>query len=230
MHVIFTFIFVVSLIATIVLFLLGIIKKLTHKGPQKLKKKFLKAVLVAFISMILMEATEPASSTSTSSQPTTVLTTEAASEVTTVEAAQPTTVAETTTVAVTEAPTQPTTSAPTTQSDAEDSFLTEMSYNVYEDPYEDTYYLEMSFRNNTDKTIKYLKFSFDYINRVGDVVTEDGMIMTNNITGPIAPGEVYNSQTELDDAPFDIETVRFDSVDVEYMDGTKDSMYLQDVD
>ncbi|MBQ3485341.1 MAG: hypothetical protein IJA77_07605 [Clostridia bacterium] len=82
----------------------------------------------------------------------------------------------------------------------------------------------ISFRNTSDKTIKYVTFNIQPLNAVGDVVTcriSGRSDVRLRYTGPLAPGaqcfqavwgkEWYNST---------IQKLGFGDIEIEYMDGT----------
>ena len=93
--------------------------------------------------------------------------------------------------------------------------------------------VKWSFKNNTDKTIKYASFWMTPLNAVNDVVScsirrksTDGV----KFTGPLAPGALYqNAFWENAWYNNSIRTVRMDKVYIEYMDGTTESIYPVDI-
>ncbi len=93
--------------------------------------------------------------------------------------------------------------------------------------------VKWSFKNNTDKTIKYASFWFAPYNAVGDMVTcsikgkgLDGV----RYTGPLAPGGVHQGAFwENAWYNYSISTVRLSHVYVEYMDGTEERINASDI-
>ncbi len=90
-----------------------------------------------------------------------------------------------------------------------------------------------SFKNNTDKTIKYASFWFTPYNAVGDPVScsirrvsLDGV----KFTGPLAPGGIHNGAL-WENAWYDysITRVELSHVYVEYMDGTEERIEKSEV-
>ncbi len=90
-----------------------------------------------------------------------------------------------------------------------------------------------SFKNNTDKTIKYASFFFTPYNAVGDVVSCDIKRKSTNgvkFTGPLEPGGI-NTGNLWENAWYNrsISTVRLSHVFVEYMDGTSERIEPDEV-
>lgn len=94
--------------------------------------------------------------------------------------------------------------------------------------------VKFTFKNLTEKTIKYASFWFLPKNAVGDVVTcsikgkgEDGV----RYTGPLAPGEVaYGVLWENAWYNHTISDVYMLRVYIEYMDGTDETVMASDID
>lgn len=90
-----------------------------------------------------------------------------------------------------------------------------------------------SFKNNTEKTIKYASFWFIPYNAVGDEVccsikgkSIDGV----KFTGPLAPGGIHQGCLwENAWYNYSISTVKISHVYVEYMDGTEERIDLSDI-
>ena len=83
--------------------------------------------------------------------------------------------------------------------------------------------VQFSFRNEGEKTIKYVTISFIPYNQVGDAVSssiggrsEFGIICT----GPIAPNKKQSGRCECIWYNYSITSVRFSKAEIEYMDGT----------
>lgn len=83
--------------------------------------------------------------------------------------------------------------------------------------------VQFSFRNEGEKTIKYVTISFIPYNQVGDAVSssiggrsEFGIICT----GPIAPNKKQNGRCECIWYNYSITSVRVSKAEIEYMDGT----------
>lgn len=83
--------------------------------------------------------------------------------------------------------------------------------------------VQFSFRNEGEKTIKYVTISFIPYNQVGDAVSssiggrsEFGIICT----GPIAPNKKQSGRCECIWYNYSITSVRVSKVEIEYMDGT----------
>ena len=90
-----------------------------------------------------------------------------------------------------------------------------------------------SFKNNTEKVIKYASFWFTPYNAVGDIVectirrtSTDGV----KYTGPLAPGGVHSGGL-WENAWYNrsIASVKLDYVYVEYMDGTSEKIYPSEI-
>lgn len=86
--------------------------------------------------------------------------------------------------------------------------------------------LQIVWKNNSDKIIKYVFFAVDPYNAVNDKVrSEIGGTSTFNgrETGPFKKGEGGNGNARWENAWYNstIKTVKLISVDIEYMDGTK---------
>lgn len=82
---------------------------------------------------------------------------------------------------------------------------------------------QFSFRNEGEKTIKYVTISFIPYNQVGDAVSssiggrsEFGIICT----GPIAPNKKQSGRCECIWYNYSITSVRVSKAEIEYMDGT----------
>jgi hypothetical protein len=93
--------------------------------------------------------------------------------------------------------------------------------------------VKWSFKNNTDKTIKYASFWFTPYNAVNDVVqcsikrkSTDGV----KYTGPLGPGAFYQGCL-WENAWYNssISTCRLSHVYVEYMDGTEERIDVSDI-
>ncbi len=90
-----------------------------------------------------------------------------------------------------------------------------------------------SFKNNTEKTIKYASFWFTPYNAVGDEVfcsvkgkSTDGV----KYTGPLAPGGIHQgSLWENAWYNYSLSTVKLSHVYVEYMDGTEERINPSDI-
>ena len=85
--------------------------------------------------------------------------------------------------------------------------------------------VQFSFRNEGEKTIKYVTISFIPYNQVGDAVSssiggrsEFGIICT----GPIAPNKKQSGRCECIWYNYSITSVRVSKAEIEYMDGTTD--------
>ncbi len=83
--------------------------------------------------------------------------------------------------------------------------------------------VQFSFRNEGEKTIKYVTISFIPYNQVGDAVSssiggrsEFGIICT----GPIAPNKKQSGRCECIWYNYSITSVRVSKAEIEYMDGT----------
>lgn len=83
--------------------------------------------------------------------------------------------------------------------------------------------VQFSFRNEGEKTIKYVTISFIPYNQVGDTVSssiggrsEFGIICT----GPIAPNKKQSGRCECIWYNYSITSVRVSKAEIEYMDGT----------
>lgn len=83
--------------------------------------------------------------------------------------------------------------------------------------------VQFSFRNEGEKTIKYVTISFIPYNQVGDAVSssiggrsEFGIICT----GPIAPNKKQGGRCECIWYNYSITSVRVSKAEIEYMDGT----------
>lgn len=83
--------------------------------------------------------------------------------------------------------------------------------------------VQFSFRNEGEKTIKYVTISFIPCNQVGDAVSssiggrsEFGIICT----GPIAPNKKQSGRCECIWYNYSITSVRVSKAEIEYMDGT----------
>lgn len=83
--------------------------------------------------------------------------------------------------------------------------------------------VQFSFRNEGEKTIKYVTISFVPYNQVGDAVSssiggrsEFGIICT----GPIAPNKKQSGRCECIWYNYSITSVRVSKAEIEYMDGT----------
>lgn len=83
--------------------------------------------------------------------------------------------------------------------------------------------VQFSFRNEGEKTIKYVTISFIPYNQVGDAVSssiggrsEFGIICT----GPIAPNKKQSGRCECIWYNYSIMSVRVSKAEIEYMDGT----------
>ena len=83
--------------------------------------------------------------------------------------------------------------------------------------------VQFSFRNEGEKTIKYVTLSFIPYNQVGDAVSssiggrsEFGIICT----GPIAPNKKQSGRCECIWYNYSITSVRVSKAEIEYMDGT----------
>lgn len=148
------------------------------------------------------------------------ITTEAvtAAETTIATTAEPATAAP---APVTEAPAAPA-AAP---APANEPKIADLDYEVYSNIIDDSIYsIDISFTNNTGKEIKYLTFSCDLINAVGDVIySEDdytGGPTLLEVTGPISIGQ--NGTCTFDDVWINstIDHARITEAEIEYMDGT----------
>ena len=93
--------------------------------------------------------------------------------------------------------------------------------------------VKWSFKNNTEKTIKYASFWFTPYNRVNDPLccsirgkSLDGV----KYTGPLNPGGVHQGAL-WENAWYNnaISTVKLSHVFVEYMDGTEEKIYPSDI-
>lgn len=103
--------------------------------------------------------------------------------------------------------------------------ITDLEYNVYSSIWIDSVYsIDISFTNNTGKIIKYITFSCDIINAVGDVIySEDDLLGETTllkVTGPISPGK--NVAYEWEDVWINptIDHARITAAEIEYTDGT----------
>ena len=83
--------------------------------------------------------------------------------------------------------------------------------------------VQFSFRNEGEKTLKYVTISFIPYNQVGDAVSssiggrsEFGIICT----GPIAPNKKQSGRCECIWYNYSITSVRVSKAEIEYMDGT----------
>lgn len=84
--------------------------------------------------------------------------------------------------------------------------------------------VKLSFKNNTDKTIKYLRFPFVPYNAVGDEVkctVTDVSLFPGRLTGPFAPGEVQTASWQNVWYNHTITTVKLSYVLCEFMDGSE---------
>ena len=93
--------------------------------------------------------------------------------------------------------------------------------------------VKWSFKNNTDKTIKYASFWLTPYNAVNDVVSCDIRRKSTDgvkYTGPLAPGGIHQGAL-WENAWYNstIKTVRMDKVYVEYMDGTTESIFPDEI-
>lgn len=87
--------------------------------------------------------------------------------------------------------------------------------------------VQFSFRNEGEKTIKYVTISFIPYNQVGDAVSssiggrsEFGIICT----GPIAPNKKQSGRCECIWYNYSITSVRVSKAEIEYMDGTTEAI------
>jgi len=82
--------------------------------------------------------------------------------------------------------------------------------------------LDLVWKNNTKKTIKYISFRVDPYNAVGDVVPCDirGYYQSFRVTGPVQSGKVYGYGTYWDCAWYNstIKNAKVTSVEIIFMD------------
>ena len=93
--------------------------------------------------------------------------------------------------------------------------------------------VKWSFKNNTEKTIKYASFWFTPYNRVGEVqscsirrTSTDGV----KYTGPLAPGGIHQGALwENAWYNYSISSVSLSHVYIEYMDGSTEKIFPADI-
>ena len=93
--------------------------------------------------------------------------------------------------------------------------------------------VKWSFKNNTDKTIKYASFWLTPKNAVNDIVSCDIRRRSTDgvkYTGPLAPGGIHNGAL-WENAWYNnaITTARMIKVYVEYMDGTDETIFPDEI-
>jgi hypothetical protein len=86
--------------------------------------------------------------------------------------------------------------------------------------------LHIAWKNNSDKIIKYAVFAVKPYNAVNDQVSSDiggDSLFRGKETGPFKKGQGNSGDTYWENAWYNstIKTVQFDSIEIEYMDGTQ---------
>jgi outer membrane murein-binding lipoprotein Lpp len=94
--------------------------------------------------------------------------------------------------------------------------------------------LYISWKNNSDKVIKYVDFSVEPYNAVNDKVRSEigrNSLYKGRETGPFKKGEGSKGNTYWENAWYNntIKTVQIIGVDIEYMDGTKVTLIGDDL-
>ncbi len=91
----------------------------------------------------------------------------------------------------------------------------------------DGIFLHWAAKNVTDKTIKYLTFTMEFYNAVGDLTAEEITKQTSKtvkVTGPIGPQESLYIK-DIVGYSVDCQSIKITNLDIEYMDGTTFSGY-----
>lgn len=95
------------------------------------------------------------------------------------------------------------------------------------------YSLIWSFKNNTNKTIKYARFWFTAYNAVGDetkCTCTNEALKSVRCTGPVEPGGICNDvRSDYLWCSADFSYAKLSYVDVEYMDGTEERVNLSNI-